>query len=251
MTILSTTRLLALTTAAALSLAACGGADSATGTPTSTEAMPKVAAPAGTQWSRTIARTADGFVMGNPDAPLKLVEFGSPTCSHCATFSQASHAEMQSEFIDSGRVSMEYRPFMLNPADLLLAQVMTCAGGTDRFFPLLENVYASQEELFAGLQGGGEAAQAAAALPEGQRFPAMAAAFKLDTFFAARGVPQAETNRCLAQTAQVNAWAERTSSNATEFEITGTPTFFLNGTMISASEEWPAVREKLRAAGAR
>ena len=42
---------------------------------------------ANVDWSQRVATTPEGgFRMGNPDAPVKLVEFLSLTCSHCATF---------------------------------------------------------------------------------------------------------------------------------------------------------------------
>ena len=56
--------------------------------------------------------------MGNPDAPLKLVEYASPTCVHCRDFSRSSADELKRDFVDSGRVSVEFRPFMLNAIDV-------------------------------------------------------------------------------------------------------------------------------------
>ena len=68
--------------ALSLTVAACGKKDE--GSVTSAEPIAAVAAPAGTKWSETIAASPDGyFVMGNPNAKVKLVEYGSYTCSHC------------------------------------------------------------------------------------------------------------------------------------------------------------------------
>ena len=45
-------------------------------------------AAAGRDWSAVVNRTtAGGFIMGNPDAKVKLVEYGSMTCPHCARVS--------------------------------------------------------------------------------------------------------------------------------------------------------------------
>ena len=238
---------IALTIAAALSLSACGGAGDGS---TTSDALPKVVAPAGHSWSNTIAATADGFVMGNPDAPIKLVEFASLTCSHCAQFAAAASAPMKSEFIDTGRVSWEVRPFIRDPLDLIAATVVSCSG-PERFFPLAENVFASQEQLFAGAQANPQATQTVAGMPEAQRFPALAHAWKLDEFFAARGIPAAEVNRCLADPAAITKRTESTERNARQYEITGTPTFLINGQVVADANEWTQIRDRLKAAGAR
>src|SRR3546814_2774047 len=56
--------------------------------------------------------------MGNPDASIKIVEFASLTCSHCAEFSLESHDELKRDFIDTGRVSLELRNFIRDGIDL-------------------------------------------------------------------------------------------------------------------------------------
>lgn len=245
MTITAKARLLAIAGIAALSLTAC---NSASGEGPSGDALPKVAAPAGQTWSSVVTATQDGFVMGNPDAPLKLIEFASPTCSHCAEFSRTGSEALKSEFVDSGRVSLEIRPFMLNAMDLPIASIANCAGAA-RFFPLLENVYATQEELIQGIQSADQAAAQSAL--QSQNFPAFARAIKLDTFFAARGMAASDIDTCLSDTAKVTRWQESTQRNAEQFEVTGTPTFVLNGQVLNNAGTWEVVRERLEAAGAR
>ena len=240
-------RIAALSAFSALALVGCDAA----GGGASGDAVAKVTAPAGQKWSEVASATQDGVVIGNPDAPLKLIEFASPTCSHCATFSVEGSSALKSEFVDSGQVSVEIRPFMLNAIDLVVASIVNCAG-PQRFVPLLDNVYATQADMIAGVQSADQtAANAAMQLPEAQRFPALARALKLDTFFAARGVPAAEIDRCLTDPAAVNRWQESTQRNQTAFEITGTPTFVLNGEVMTGAGTWEAVRDGLRAAGAR
>ena len=93
-------RTLLLTSMAALALAACG--DTKTDPAKEQAAIAKVAAPAGKSWSQTVVKTPEGgYLMGNPDAPIKLVEYGSLTCSHCADFSNESHEELSRDFVDT------------------------------------------------------------------------------------------------------------------------------------------------------
>lgn len=236
---------LILAIAGTLAIAGCGG-DGAPGA--SADTLPKVSAPAGKSWSEAVVATDDGMLMGNPDAAIRLVEYASPTCSHCAEFSRASAPELKSQFIDSGRVSLELRPFMLNPMDLAIAGIVSCAG-PDRFFPLLDNVFASQEALFTGFQGADQ--QAAQATLSAQDFAAFARVLGLDNFFAARGMATADIDRCLADKDNVLRWQQSTERNQRQHEITGTPAFLINDQLITDANSWPAVKERLEAAGAR
>ncbi len=238
------TKTFGLAAIAAIALTACGGG----GTAPSGDALPKAEAPAGQKWSQVVSATQDGFVMGNPDAPLKLVEFASPTCGACAAFANASNAELKGEFVDSGRVSVEIRPFMLNPFDLAIASIAAC-GGTERFFPLLDNVFATQGELMQTIQAGNQEAGQAAL--QSQNFTAFASAFGIDTFFAARGMAASDISTCLANTEGVTRWQESTQRNQEQFEISGTPTFLLNGEVLAGASSWDQVKERLQAAGAR
>ena len=75
---------------APLMLAACGGEASSDGAAAAGEPLPAIAAPAGTKWADTVTVTPEGgYMIGNPDAPLKLVEYASHTCGACAGYGQA------------------------------------------------------------------------------------------------------------------------------------------------------------------
>ena len=243
---------LSLAGALALTLAACGSGGGAGAT--SGEALPKVAAPAGQSWSATVRATDDGFLMGNPDAPIKVVEYGSLTCSHCGEFSQTSHEELRRDFIDTGRVSFEMRPFIRDPLDLSMAVVAACQG-PERFFPLVDSLYAGQNAI---LESASAVSQSSAAqlqnvqnLPENQRLPAMAQIFGVANIFAARGVSADVVTRCIGDAAAVQRRVEATSNAAQRYEVNVTPTFLINGAIASDVATWPQMRDKLRAAGAR
>ena len=79
--------LLAFACCTALFLGSCKGEEE--GAATSAEAVAPVAPPAGQQWFDVVATTPEGgWLVGNPDAPIKLIEYGSLTCPACAAFSQ-------------------------------------------------------------------------------------------------------------------------------------------------------------------
>jgi protein-disulfide isomerase len=244
-------RATALTAFAALALTACGG--NATGDGTAEQPVAaKVAAPAGTTWSAVAARTADGgLLIGNPEAPIKVIEFASLTCGACAQFSADSGEELKKQFIDTGRVSFELRHFLRNPIDLLAASVIQCAP-VERQHALAENIFASQEELFAGANAGGEGAQAAMANEaDPARFAKAANAYGISTMFQSRGMAADQVNACLGNAAAVEKLVDDHSKWNEAYTISGTPTFVVNGQVAEGVTGWPALRDRLRTMGAR
>ena len=242
-------RIALLSSFGALALAGCG--DAKTDATKEQDVIAKVAAPAGKSWSQTVAQTPDGgYVMGNPDAPIKIIEFASINCWHCAAFSTESHDEIKRDFIDTGRVSLEVRNFIRDPLDATAAAIIRCAP-VDRYFPLQENAFASQEELFAGVKGNEAAGEAAMKLPPAQRFPALAKALKLDQFFQSRGVTGDQINACLSNVDNITKLEQGTNAAAEKFKIQGTPTFIVNGQVAEGVAAWGPLRDKLRTMGAR
>ncbi|MEO6093305.1 MAG: thioredoxin domain-containing protein [Novosphingobium sp.] len=238
----------------ALGLGGCGkddkSADTA-GSPTGTP-VTSVAPPQGQAWSGVVAKTPEGgYRMGNPNAAIKLVEYGSLTCPHCAEFAKESGDELRTGFVDSGRVSFEFRNFVRDPIDLTAALLTHC-GAPETFFALTHEVFANQQSIFEKVQGpGSEAALAkAAALPGNQRFLALAQLTGLTDLFAARGVPRSQAETCLANTATAEALAKATNEQGKEFGVEGTPTFLING-QKGETVGWKELKARLQAAGAR
>ncbi|MDT9013385.1 thioredoxin domain-containing protein [Novosphingobium sp. APW14] len=235
----------------AIALAACGKKDEGSAAAvTNGEPIAKIAPPAGASWADTYAVTPEGgYRMGNPDAPIKLVEYGALSCSHCAEFAEMSAAELRDNFIASGRVSYEVRFFMLNALDVPATLLATC-GAPEAALPLAEQFWGWQKNMFANLQSNEAALNAAGQLPPEQRFAAIAQAGEMDSFFASRGIAADQAKICLADTAKATKLVEATNKAGQELNITGTPTFFLNGTKLDGNT-WEAVKVALEKAGAR
>lgn len=243
--------LAALAVPLALGLVACnsGGGDAAGGV--SGDVVENVAPPAGTTWSETATRTPDGgWLVGNPDAPIKLIEYGSVTCPACALFSTEGSATLHETYVDSGRVSYEFRTVLIHGAiDLLISRVLECAP-VNVAVPLADQVWANLDAVTGPFQTNQAALEQAISLPENQRFVAMAQASQLDQFFAARGISTEQTQACLADSAAVTALASKSQEMSERDGVTGTPTFLLNGTKIDATR-WAEVEGALQRAGAR
>jgi len=235
----------------ALAIAACGSKDEgAATTAPSGDPIAAVAPPAGQNWADTYAATPEGgYRMGNPNAPIKLVEYAALSCSHCADFSEASAAELREKFVASGRVSFEVRFFMLNALDVPATLLATC-GTPEAALPLAKQFWGWQKTMFSNLQANEAALNSAGQLPPAQRFAAIAQVGGMDTFFASRGIAADQAKACLADTARATKLVEATNKAGEELGITGTPTFFLNGAKLDTNT-WEGVKVALEKAGAR
>lgn len=220
----------------------------AAGTATAVDPAAPKTAPNG-DWSTYVTQTAaGGFVMGNPNAPAKLVEFGSMTCPHCAEFEELGGKPLVDNYVKSGQVSWEYRNFIRDSFDLSAALVARC-NGAKSFFGLTRALYAAQRDWVGKIQAVQPAElQKVMALPPQQQFPAIANAAALPQFAAQRGVPIAKSEACLANQAEIDRLVQMTSDATAQYNIPGTPSFVLNGSLLDETAGWAALEPKLKAA---
>ncbi|HSF13068.1 MAG TPA: thioredoxin domain-containing protein [Erythrobacter sp.] len=234
---------------APLALAACSETEGADGA-TAGEPIPAIAAPAGTKWADTATVTPEGGVMiGNPDAPLKLVEYASHTCGACANFAATGKPVLKDKYVASGVVSFELRNLVRDPIDLSIATLVRC-GAKENMQPLSDQAWAALNDIFANVQANQAVYEAASSQPVSQRFVTIGEAAGLVEFFAARGLSADQSRACLADTAKIEAIANASNAQSEELKITGTPTFFLNGKKLDVTQ-WPQLEPLLQRAGAR
>ena len=233
----------------ALALAACGSGAEETGA-IEGDAIAAIPAPEGTEWRSTAQMTEDGGILvGNPEAPLKLVEYGSLTCPTCARFSMEG-AEPLMEYVNSGVVSFELRQFAIHgPIDLLLGRLTQC-GPVEAALPLSDQVWGNFEQIMQPVQSNQAAFEAAMQRPLEERFVVAAEQLGYLDFFAARGISEDQGRQCLADTAALEQQANFTQKYSSEYNIQGTPTFQLNGQNVDANT-WAALEPILQRAGAR
>jgi protein-disulfide isomerase len=215
-------------------------------TGSATLAAPVRRAPAtAANWTRTVVATPEGgFRMGNPNAKVKLVEYGSLTCGHCAAFSRAGYASLVGTYVRSGKVSYEYRNYVLNGLDVAASLVARC-GGPSRFFPVADRLYATQPQWMGRLQALTAAQKAQlGALPENQRLGRLAETVGLTQLAAQYGIAPAQSKRCLADQASLDRLGKM-SEVASAQGVEGTPTFFLNGANIG-THTWATLEPILR-----
>lgn len=238
-----------LVAAAAIFASAACNAEKAgdAGAATPTAQAQAVTPPADGDWSQTVTATsAGGFMMGNPNAAVKLVEFGSMTCPHCREFDETGMQPLIDKYVKTGRVSFEFRNYVRDPYDLASALIARC-NGPKGFFPLTRAMFKDQPKWIAKLQTvPPEQQQALATLAPSQQFVEIAKMAGFQQWAAQRGLPSAKSTACLSNEAEINRLVQMTSDANSEFpQFPGTPAFTLNGELLDKAGSWALLEPKL------
>lgn len=145
-------------------------------------------------------------MMGDPKAPISVVEYMSLTCSHCKHFHDTTWKPFKEKYIDTGKVHFIMRDFPLDP--LATAAVMLAhSAPNDNFFPMIDLLF-DQQEKWAFVEN-----PVPALLDLSKQVGFTQETFELTL-----------KNQALLDA--VNAVKDR---GANEFGVNSTPTFFING----------------------
>jgi protein-disulfide isomerase len=201
--------------------------------------------PAQRDWTRTVVQTPEGgFRMGNPEAPVKVVEYLSLTCPHCADFAQNGVPALVRDYVRTGRASLEYRNFVLNGVDVTASLLARC-GGADHFFPIAGQFLATQAQWMSRIDGLTQAQRdQLTALPPNERLARLAELVGLTTIATRNGVTAAEARRCLTDEAGLGR-LDQMARAASALGINGTPTFLINGARVEA-DDWAQLEPLIR-----
>jgi protein-disulfide isomerase len=235
--------------ALALMLAGCGDGGGNKSAPADASALKQIPAPNNGDWTQMIVKTPEGgFRMGNPEAPVKLIEYGSLSCPHCAEFEEQGGPTLRDTYVKSGQVSWEFRTYLLFPSDPGISLLANCQSES-AFFPAVEQIYKDQRSWLTKIQSlPEEQLKALGAMPARESAAAVVRAAGLDEFFRQRGMPSSQIESCLSDQAGLERIAE-TKRKGDEMGVNGTPTFFINGKVVEAAANWrglePALGEAL------
>jgi protein-disulfide isomerase len=168
------------------------------------------AAPA---WAQFKAAPGD-MSLGDPKAPVHVVEYLSLTCPHCAHFHADVFPAFKAKYIDTGRVHFTIRELLTAPAQVAAAGFMLarCDGGKN-YFKIVDEVFRSQ----ARWQGG---------------------SIKPIFVEIARnnGLTEAQFEACITDPKAQEALQARLEYATGTDKVTGTPTFFVNGVQLPNQE---------------
>ncbi|WP_447727907.1 DsbA family protein [Sphingomonas koreensis] len=211
------------------------------------KAVPK-AQPA-RDWRTHVVQTTSGATLtGNPAAKVKLVEYLSYTCSHCAHFVAASKVPLHDDLVRRGQVRVEFRHAVRDPLDMAAALLARCTGPRG-FGGATQAIFAAQEAWFEQGKTWWQAnAASIQSQPQLAQLKAAANGSGLSALMQKRGMTPATIDRCFAAPGDLD---KLTAMTKTAWEtIKGTPSFTVNGKAVAGSD-WAALQPELRAAGAR
>lgn len=223
--------LLLATSAAVLALGAQGSAQT-----------PK---PKKGNWGAMVAATDGGHLLGNPDAPAKLIEFMSYTCSHCAEFARTGEGAIKLGYVPTGKVSFEIRHLLRDPVDLTAALLTHC-GETGKFAANHAAMMAKHPDWMAKARETTPAQRSRWQFgSNAARFQAIASDLGFYAIMEGRGYTRPQVDVCLSDEAKANALAENSRADVAKYNLQGTPSFVLNGALLENTHAWEALQPYL------
>ncbi|MEP5938556.1 MAG: thioredoxin domain-containing protein [Erythrobacter sp.] len=199
-------------------------------------------------WSVTVKDTGNGHLIGNPEAPDKLTEYISYTCSHCATFAKEGDPVLKLAFVGSGKYSLEIRHLLRDPIDLTAAMLTHCGDASK--FPLNHSAIMLSQSKWLPL-----ASKASQAQIQRWTLPDQAAArrniandFGFYDMMKQRGYRITDLDMCLNNNAKALEMAKTSRDDAQRLGLTGTPSFVLNGELLDHAHNWASLEQALNAA---
>lgn len=149
------------------------------------------------------------FTLGSPEAPVKITEYASFTCPHCASFHANVWPRLKADYVDTGKVHFTYREVYFDRYGLWAAMVARC-GGETRYFGIVEMLYQQQQDW------------------AGTNDPSAAVA-RLRTIGKTAGLDDATLDACLTNAAKAEAMVAHFETNMQADGIEGTPSFIIDG----------------------
>ncbi len=172
-------------------------------------AAPAFAQEAAAPAAEGTAAPVKDFALGDPNAPIKIVEWASYTCPHCAAFHANVYADLKKNYIDTGKVHFTLREVYFDRYGLWAALIARC-GGDMKYFGISDMLFAQQQDWAAAAD------------------PTQVVA-KLRTIGLTAGLTNEQLDACLADAAQVDALVAHFESGMQEAQIEGTPTLIIDG----------------------
>ena len=159
-------------------------------------------------------------VMGNPNAPVTMIEYASLTCPHCAQFHTEVLPDLKERYIATGKVRLIYRDFPLDERALMAAALAHCAG-PDRYFGFLDVLFETQA-AWAGAE---------------DYVGALKKLGKLG------GMSDEQMDQCLADDQLTNGILQTRLDGQNQHNVSSTPTLVINDKVFAGSRDIDALSE--------
>ena len=196
--------------AAGVGAAAWGGAALLRPAPETGPLLPFGAANAQTAEGAETGYEVMEMVLGDPESPVELIEYSSFTCPHCRNLHANLVPQLMTDYVEPGRIRYVYREVYFDRFGLWASMVARC-GGPDRFFGIVDLIYAQQPEWTQG---------SPADIAESLRRIGRTA-----------GLTNDELDACMTSQPMAEALLAAYEGHMEVHEISGTPTLVINDVM--------------------
>jgi len=149
------------------------------------------------------------FTLGSPDAKVKIAEYASFTCSHCANFHETVFKPLKADYIDTGKVQFIAKEVYFDRPGLWAAMIARC-GGDMKYFGISDILFSTQSEW--------PASQDPAVVVE-----------NLKKIGRSAGMEDAAMDVCMKDAATAQAMIDHSEAGMTADGVEGTPTLIING----------------------
>jgi len=194
------------------------------GTPTTQVAATAESAAAVTD-AEPPALYPDDMILGDPDAPVTIIEYASLSCPHCADFQTEVLPQLKTAYIDTGKAKLVYRDFPLNQPALHGAQLAHCVA-PQSYFGMLELLFRNQDKWAFGTKVDEE----------------------LTRLGATAGIDATKFKACLEDEAMRERIVNRALEAEQKFGVNSTPTFIVNGTKLTGTHAFEDFQKAIDAA---
>ena len=160
----------------------------------------------------TAAPMIEDISMGDPNAPITIIEYASYTCPHCATFHANVFPELKANFIDTGKVHFIFRPVYFDGPGLWADMLARCTGDNDKYFGIAGILFERQAEWS---RAGSQAGVAQGIVSVGNQ----------------AGIDEETVLACLQDNDMAQALVADFQVNAEKDNVQGTPSFVIDGVM--------------------
>ena len=203
MTVLATTRRAAVLALAAFSLAACSGG------------------------SKSAVGPDQGMTMGDPKAPVTVIEYASTSCPHCARYNSEDFPALKKQYIDTGKVRYVFRETLIHPSLDGPAYLLAGCVSKDKFFNVIDAIMRGQSEYYAPSVINGPNAD-----------DQIAQAFRTVLLRTAelQGLSDDQAMKCMSDPAAAAKLSDRLQAEAKQYDVDSTPTFIVNGKKVAAPD---------------
>lgn len=160
---------------------------------------------------------------GEADAPVTFVEVSDFGCPHCKDFHDQTAEQIKQEYVDSGQMRWITVPYALSPSTLPAAAAGMCAAEQVRYFDYAQALFAIEDSQVR-------------ISSSGLRQAAEQLGLDIDAFTA-----------CL-DSGRYSTVVSENRDAAGRVNVTGTPTFFINGEVVSGAQPFSVFQQAINTA---